>query len=284
MGNNGETMQTFTNNLKTVLLLGGLTGLLVAIGGALGQNYILPFLIIGVLMNLGVWFFSDKIAIASMRGQEVDDSTDLYRLVDQLRRQAGLPMPRVYVCPHEAPNAFATGRSPKHAAVAVTQGAMRLLSRDELAGVIGHELAHVRNRDTLTAAVAATVAGALASIAQFAMFFGGGRREGGNPIVAILTIILAPIAAVLIQAAISRSREFVADAQGASIAGSPRGLISALQKLDAYGRRIPLHNPNPAMNNMFIVEPLSALGGGIGGLFATHPATEKRIAALSRLM
>jgi heat shock protein HtpX len=277
-------MQTFINNFKTVLLLGGLTGLLVAIGGALGQNYILPFLIIGVVMNLGVWFFSDKIAIASMRGREVDDSTDLYRLVDQLRRQAGLPMPRVYICPHEAPNAFATGRSPTHAAVAVTEGAVRLLSRDELAGVIGHELAHVRNRDTLTAAVAATVAGALASIAQFAFFFGGGRREGGNPLLAVLTIILAPIAAALIKAAISRSREFVADAQGSSIAGSPRGLISALRKLDAYGRRVPLHNPNPAMNAMFIVEPLSALGGGMAGLFATHPATEKRIAALSRLM
>jgi heat shock protein HtpX len=277
-------MQTFTNNLKTVLLLGGLTGLLVAIGAALGQNYILPFLILGIAMNLGVWFFSDKIAIASMRGQPVDESTDLYRLVDQLRRQAGLPMPRVYICPHEAPNAFATGRNPRHAAVAVTQGALRLLTRDELAGVIGHELAHVKNRDTLTAAVAASIAGALATIAQFAIFFGGGRREGGNPILTILTIILAPIAAALIQAAISRSREFVADAHGASIAGSPRGLISALQKLDAYGRRIPLHQPNPAMNNMFIVEPLSALGGGIGGLFATHPHTEKRIAALQRLM
>jgi heat shock protein HtpX len=278
-------MQTFTNNLKTVLLLGGLTGLLVAIGGALGQNYILPFLLIGVLMNLGVWFFSDKIAIASMRGQPVAESADLYRLVDQLRRQANLPMPRVYLCPHEAPNAFATGRSPKHAAVAVTQGAMQLLSRDELAGVIGHELAHVKNRDTLTAAVAATIAGALASLAHMALFFGGGnRRDGGNPIVALLTIILAPIAAALIQAAISRSREFVADAQGASIAGSPRGLISALQKLDAYGKRIPLHTPSPAMNNMFIIEPLAAMGRGLGGMFATHPPTERRIQALSRLM
>jgi heat shock protein HtpX len=277
-------MQTLFNNTKTVLLLGGLTGLLVGIGAMLGQQFILPFLIFGIAMNLGVWFFSDKIAIATMRCQPVDESTDLYRLVDELRRRAGLPMPRVYVSPHEAPNAFATGRNPRHAAVAVTQGTLRLLNREELAGVIGHELAHIKNRDTLTSAVAASIAGALASLAHWGFFLGAGRDRGANPFLVILTMILAPIAAALIQAAISRSREFVADAGGASIAGSPRGLISALQKLDAYSRRIPLPNPNPAMNNMFIIEPLAGMGRGMLSMFATHPPTERRIAALSRLI
>src|SRR5262245_27512379 len=217
-------MTPFVNNIKTVLLLGGLTGLLVAIGGLLGHQFIVPFLVMAVLMNAFVWFASDKIAIRAMQGQEVDARTggDLYRIVEELARRAQLPMPRVYICPHEAPNAFATGRSPSHAAVCVTQGALRLLNRDELEGVIGHELAHVKNRDTLTSTIAATVAGALASIAQWGFYLGGGNsREGGHPIAALLALILAPIGAALIKAAISRSREFVADAEGAAIAGSP---------------------------------------------------------------
>lgn len=274
-------MSAFGNNIKTVLLLGALTGLIVAVGGAIGQQFLIPALIIGGLLNLGAWFFSDKIAIASMRGREVDEQSggDLYRMVDELRRRAGLPMPRVYICPHEAPNAFATGRSPSKAAVAVTEGALKLLSRDELEGVIGHELSHVRNYDTLTATVAATVSGVLAMIAQWGFYLGGGRREGSNPLVFILTVIFAALGAALIKAAISRSREFVADAGGASIAGSPHGLVSALRKLDAYAHRIPLEQPNPAMNNLFIIEPMFG-GSTVLKLFATHPPTEARIAAL----
>jgi len=277
-------MNSFVNNIKTVVLLGVLTGLLVGIGGLLGKQFIIPFAIFAVLMNFGAWFFSDKIAIASMRGQEVDARSggDLYRMVDELRQAAGLPMPRVYVCPHEAPNAFATGRNPQHAAVAVTQGALNLLGREELRGVMAHELAHIKNRDTLTSTIAATIAGVLAAVAQWGFFLGAGNREGGNPIAALAAMILAPIGAMIIQATISRSREYVADADGARIAGTPRGLMSALQKLEMVSKRVPLHNPNPAQNNMFIVEPLTG-GRSLMTLFATHPPTEKRVAALARL-
>lgn len=276
----GPSLSAFGNNVKTVFLLGGLTGLLVAVGAALGQQFIVPALVLGIIMNFGAWFFSDKIAIASMQGHEVDSQTggDLYRMVDELRRRAGLPMPRVFICPHEAPNAFATGRSPSHAAVAVTQGALGLLNKDELEGVLAHELAHVKNRDTLTSTIAATVSGVLATVAQWSLYFGGSRREGSNPLVMILTILLGALGAALIKAAISRSREFVADADGAAIAGSPRGLASALTKLDAYSRRIPLVQPNPAMNNLFIIEPM--MGSSLVRMFATHPPTEERIAAL----
>lgn len=280
-------MTAFWNNAKTVLLLGAMTGLFVAVGGALGRDYMIPFLIMGIAMNFGAWFFSDKIAIAAMRGRELDEATggDVYRMVDRLRQRAGLPMPRVYLCPHEAPNAFATGRSPRKAAVAVTQGAVNLLSADELEGVIGHELAHVKNRDTLTSAVAATIAGVLAFIAQWGLFLGVGNRQGGNPLVMFVVIIVAAVGAALLKAAVSRSREFVADAEGARIAGSPDGLINALQKLEAYSKRIPLVQPNPAQNNMFIIEPLA--GGRSANtllhLFATHPPTEQRVAALRRL-
>jgi heat shock protein HtpX len=276
-------MSAFGNNVKTALLLGGLTGLLVAVGAAMGQQFIIPALVIAAIMNFGAWFFSDKIAIATMQGQEVDAQSggDLYRIVDELRRRAGLPMPRVFICPHDAPNAFATGRSPSHASVAVTQGALNLLSRDELEGVLGHELAHVKNRDTLTSTVAATVSGVLAMLAQWGFYLGGGRREGSNPLVALVTVILAAVGAAVIKAAISRSREYVADADGSGIAGTPNGLISALRKLDAYSQRIPLEQPNPAMNNLFIMEPM--MGSSVMRLFASHPPTEDRIAALERL-
>jgi heat shock protein HtpX len=281
-------MQAFVNNVKTVVLLGVLTGLLVGIGALFGRHFILPFFIIAVVMNLGAWFFSDRIAIASMGCKEVDARTggDLYRMVEELARRAQLPMPRVYISPHEAPNAFATGRSPSRAAVCVTQGALQILNREELEGVIGHELTHVKNRDTLTATIAAIVAGAIASVAQWGFLLGGGRgREGGHPLAALFALIFAPIAAFLVQAAVSRSREYVADAGGASLAGSPRGLMSALQRLDAYAKRIPLDSPNPALNNLFIIEPFAGRGMGrsLGNLFATHPPTEKRIAALNRL-
>ncbi len=269
----------FVNNIKTVVLLGGMMGLFVAVGGLLGQQYLIPALLFGGLMNIGAFFFSDKIAIASMRGREVTAETggDLYRMVDELRRRAGLPMPRVYICPHQAPNAFATGRSPSKAAVAVTQGALDLLSYEELEGVMAHELAHVKNRDTLTSCIAATIAGVLAFVAQWGFFLGGGSNR--NPLVFIGVTIIAAVGAALIKAMISRSREFVADADGAAIAGSPRGLVSALQKLEAYSKRIPLQQPNPAQNNLFIIEPM--LGSrGLTNLFATHPPTEKRVAAL----
>lgn len=276
-------MTAFVNNMKTVLLLGGLTGLLVGVGAMLGQQYILPFLIFGLLMNLGVWFFSDRIAVAAMRCREVDEKSggDLYRMVDDLRRRAGLPMPRVYVCPHQAPNAFATGRSPSRSAVAVTEGALKLLSRDELEGVLAHELAHIKNRDTLTTVVAATIAGVLATIAQWGFLLGGGgQQREGNPLIVLVTMIFAAVGAALLKAAISRSREYVADAHGAGIAGTPLGLANALRKLDAYSRRVPLNHANPALNSMFIVEPLA--GNSAISLFASHPPVEKRIAALLR--
>ncbi|MCA9297824.1 MAG: M48 family metalloprotease, partial [Phycisphaerales bacterium] len=187
----------------------------------------------------------------------------------------------VYVCPHAAPNAFATGRSPSKAAVAVTQGALQILDRQELEGVLAHELAHIRNRDTLTSTIAATVAGVLAFIAQWGLLLGVGRREGGNPLVVFATVILAAVGAALIKAAISRSREYVADAEGARIAGSPHGLMSALRKLDAFSQRVPLEHPNPAQNNMFIIEPLAG-SRSLVTLFATHPPTEKRLAALAK--
>ena len=280
-------MTRFVNNVTTAVLLGGLMGLFLVVGSLYGQSGLLIGLIAGGLTNVIAWFFSDKIALAAMRAQEVDASTpgvggELYRLVDELRQRAGMPMPRVCICPQEAPNAFATGRSPSKAAVAVTQGALRLLNEAELRGVIGHELAHIKNRDTLISCIAATVAGVLAFIAQWGWMLGGSRdREGGNPLVSILTIVIAAVGAAVIKAMISRSREYVADHDGAMIAGSPHGLISALQKLEVYAGRIPMQNPNPAQNNLFIIEPLC--GSSMLQLFATHPATEKRIIELRKL-
>lgn len=279
-------MSRFTNNVKTALLMGGLMGLFLLVGSFYGQQGMILALAFGGLANIIAWFFSDRIAIATMRGQEVPADAggvpgELYHLVDELRQSAGLPMPRVYICPQQAPNAFATGRSPSRAAVAVTEGALRVLSLDELRGVIGHELSHVKNRDTLTTAIAATVAGVLAYVAHWGFLLGGGRNRDGNPLLLLVTIIFAPIAAVIIQAMISRSREYVADADGAHIAGGPGGLISALQKLEAYSQRVPMDNPNPAQNSMFIVEPFT--GRSLMNLFATHPPMEKRIAALRRV-
>lgn len=275
-------MIAFKNNLKTAFLLAALFGLIVWVGSYWGAQGMIFAGVIGVFMNFGAWFFSDKIAIAAMRGKEVDERTapDLYHMVRTLSQRAELPMPRVYICPQEAPNAFATGRNPKHAAVAVTMGALRLLDHDELEGVMAHELAHVKNRDTLTSAVAATVAGIFSMMAQFAMFFGGGgnNRESGHPLAALGVVLLGAIGAALIKAMISRSREYVADADGARIAGSPLGLANALRKLETYARGIPMDNPNPAMNNMFIVEPF--MGAALTNLFASHPPTQKRIAAL----
>lgn len=277
-------MTAFMNNVKTVLLLGALFGLVTWVGSFWGREGMILAAFIAVAMNFGAYWFSDTIAIKAMRGQEVDESSapELVAMVAELARRADLPMPRVYVCPQQAPNAFATGRNPRHAAVAVTRGALQLLDRAELEGVMAHELAHVKNRDTLTATIAATVAGLFSMMAQWAMFFGvGGRREGGHPLAGLAVVLLGALGAALIKAMISRSREFVADADGARIAGSPRGLISALAKLDATARRVPLENPNPAMNNLFIVEPF--VGKALTAMFASHPPTEARIAALRRV-
>lgn len=272
------------NNFKTAMLLAALMALFVAAGSFYGTGGMVMGLVFGIITNFGAWFFSDKIAIAAMQGREVTRANggELYTMVEELSRRAQLPMPRVYICPQEAPNAFATGRSPSKAAVAVTQGALQLLSHEEMAGVIGHELAHIKNRDTLTSTIAATVSGVLAFFAQWGFMLGGGNnREGGNPLIGIFAIIIAAVGAALIKAMISRSREFVADHDGAVIAGSPMGLISALQKLEHYGKQIPMNNPNPAQNNLFIIEPLC--GNSLLSMFATHPPTEARVRALMKM-
>jgi len=273
-------MVSFVNNMKTAVLLAALFGLLVWVGSFWGTGGMIVFGAIAVVMNFTAWFASDKIAVAAMRGVEVREGSGaapgLQGLVRDLAKRADLPMPRVYVCPQDAPNAFATGRNPRHAAVAVTQGALRLLDRAELEGVIAHELAHIKNRDTLTSTIAATVAGLFSMLAYWGFLFGG--RRGGNPLALLGVVLLGAVGAALIKAMISRSREFVADADGAKIAGSPHGLVSALQKLEAVARRVPMQNPNPAMNNMFIVEPF--IGKSLTNLFASHPPMEKRVAAL----
>jgi heat shock protein HtpX len=271
------------STLKTTILLATLSGLLLLIGDALGgRGGVMIALIMAAVMNFGSYWFSDKIVLRMYRAQEVGPTHALYRITERLVNRAGLPMPRVYVIPDQSPNAFATGRNPEHAAVAATEGIMRLLTEEELEGVMAHELAHVKHRDILISSVAATIGAAimyLAHMAQFAAMFGGRSddREGSNPFALLLTIILAPMAATLIQAAISRSREFLADAGGADICGNPRALASALMKIEAAAKRIPL-DANPATAHMFIVKPFSA--GGLLSLFSTHPPTEQRVAAL----
>jgi heat shock protein HtpX len=275
------------NGLKTALLLGLLSGLLLAIGQLLGgANGMLIGFILAVVMNFGSYWFSDKLVLRMYRAQEVGPGHRLFGIVERLSRQAMLPMPRVFVIPDPSPNAFATGRNPEHAAVAATEGILQVLSDTELEGVIAHELAHVKHRDILISSVAATIAAAImfaARTAQFAAMFGGyggrgdGRDRGSNPIALLATIILAPIAAMLIQMAISRSREYAADAGGARIAGNPYGLVDALKKIEAVSHRVPL-NANPATAHMFIIKPFSM--PGLMSLFSSHPPTEDRIRAL----
>jgi len=270
-----------SSGLKTALLLGTLSGLLLALGGALaGETGLVMALVIAVGINGFSYWFSDKMVLRMYKAQPVGEDHMLYRMVARLAQRADLPMPKVYIIPDPSPNAFATGRDPKHAAVAATEGILRLLPENELEGVIAHELAHVKNRDILIASVAATLAAALMFIARFAMFFGGGDdrdRRGSNPIVMLATIILAPIAAMLIQMAISRQREFAADAGGADITGTPTGLANALRRLDTASKQIPLH-ADPSTAHMFIVKPFS--GKGIANMFSSHPPMEARIAAL----
>jgi heat shock protein HtpX len=275
------------NGVKTALLLGALSGLLLLIGDLMGgqQGLVLAFAF-AALMNLGSYWFSDKIVLRMYRAQEVDASHPLYQVTERLARQANLPMPKVYVIPDPSPNAFATGRNPEHAAVAATDGIMRALSQPELEGVIAHELAHVKHRDILISSIAATIAAAVMMLARMAMYagmFGGyggqgdGRDRGNNPIALLAMMILAPIAAMLIQMAISRSREFAADAGAARITGNPYALADALKKIDAIARRAPL-DANPATAHMFIIKPFS--GRGLMSLFSTHPPTEARVQAL----
>jgi heat shock protein HtpX len=280
-------MSTMSNVFKTGLLLAVLTALLVLIGGAVGgqQGMIIAFFL-AVAMNFFSYWFSDKVVLAMYQAQPVDEASAprLYSMVRRLVTRAGLPMPRVYLIPTDTPNAFATGRDPAHAVIAVTEGLMRILDEDELEGVLAHELAHVKNRDMLISTIAATLAGAityLAHMAQWAAMFGGRGHseddEGTNPIAAIVMAILAPIAAMLIQMAVSRSREYQADATGARIAGKTWGLSKALEKLQMAQQVIPMH-ANPATAHLFIVNPLS--GRSFATLFSTHPPLEERIERL----
>lgn len=273
------------NLLKTAVLMAAITALFMAIGAMLGgrAGMMLAFAA-AIAMNFFSYWFSDKLVLRMYRAQEVDESSapQFYRMVRELAQRAQLPMPRVYLIEEDAPNAFATGRSPQHAAVAATTGILRVLSERELRGVMAHELAHVKHRDILISTISATMAGAIGLLANFAMVFGGRDGEGRpvNPIVGLLVAFLAPIAAGLIQMAISRAREFEADRGGAEISGDPQALASALQKIHRYAQGIPLQaaERNPATAQMMIMNPLS--GGGLRGLFSTHPSTEERVARL----
>lgn len=275
------------NTFKTALLLTVLTLLFLLIGDAVGgKNGMMMAFAFAVLMNFGAYWFSDKIVLRMYGAQEVSeaDAPQLHGVVRRLSLSAGLPMPKVYIIPTDSPNAFATGRNPEHAAVAVTEGILRMLSSDELEGVLAHELAHVRNRDILVSTIAATLAGAvmmLARFAQFAAIFGGAGRdrddEGGGVLGMLFLAIVAPIGAMLVQMAVSRSREFMADERGAKICGKPLSLARALEKISGINREVPMH-ASPATAHMFIVSPLT--GGGLLSLFSTHPPVEKRVERL----
>jgi heat shock protein HtpX len=275
-----------SNIFKTAMLLAVLTAMLVLLGGALGgrQGMLIAFFF-ALVMNFASYWWSDRIVLAMYSAQPVGEAEapELYGVVRRLATKAGIPMPKLYVIPSEQPNAFATGRNPAHAAVAVTEGIMRILDLEELEGVLAHELSHVTNRDVLISTIAATLAGAityLAHMAQWAAFFGGGRSnddDGPSPVAMIMMAILAPIAALLVQLAVSRAREFQADASGARLAGRPWPLAKALEKLDVAARAVPM-DANPSTAHLFIVNPLS--GRSLMRLFSTHPSTEERIARL----
>ena len=276
------------NLMKTAILMAAITALFMAVGQALGgQQGMILALLVAVGMNFFSYWFSDKMVLKMYNAREVDENTapGLYRMVRELAQRADLPMPRVYLIDEEAPNAFATGRNPQHAAVAATTGIMRVLSERELRGVMAHELAHVKHRDILISTVSATMAGAISMLANFAMMFGSRDSQGrpSNPVATIAIMILAPLAASLIQMAISRAREFEADRGGAEISGDPRALASALDKINRYARGIPMEaaQRHPETAQMMIVNPLS--GGGLRGLFSTHPATQERVDRLLEL-
>ena len=271
------------NWFKTALLMAAIVALFGAVGALIGgaQGMFLA-LVLGGAMNFMAYWFSDKMVLSMYNAQQVDETSapQFYGIVRELATRAGLPMPRVYLIDEAQPNAFATGRNPEHAAVAATTGTLRLLTARELRGVVAHELAHVRHRDILLSTISATAAGAISSLAQFGLFFGGRDSERQNPVLSILVMILAPIAAMLIQFAISRAREFEADRGGAEISGDPDALADALVKIERYAKGLPMETAeaNPATAQMMIVNPLS--GSGVAGLFSTHPPTEERVARL----
>ncbi len=273
------------NLMKTAILMAAITALFMAIGSLLGgQQGMMLALIVALGMNFFSYWFSDKMVLKMYNAQEVDETSapQFYATVRELAQRAQLPMPRVYLIQEDAPNAFATGRNPEHAAVAATTGILQVLSDRELRGVMAHELAHVKHRDILISTVSATMAGAISMLANFAMFFGGRNQEGrpANPIVGILVMLLAPLAASLIQMAISRAREFEADRGGAEISGDPQALASALQKIQRYAQGVPMQaaERHPETAQMMIMNPLSA--GGLRGLFSTHPPTQERVECL----
>lgn len=275
------------NNLKVFMLMAGLTALLVALGGTFaGQSGMTMMLLFAGAMNFFMYFASSSMVLRMYGARVVtaEQAPELYAMVDRLRQRAGLPMPVVAIAPHAQPNAFATGRNPANAVVCVTEGILRVVSPEELEGVLAHELAHVKNRDMLLGTIAATMAGAISYMAQAAMFFGGvGDRRNRNPLAELLAFIVAPIGAMLIQFAISRQREFKADAVGSQISGRPLALASALTKLDAAAHRIPM-NVAPAAASIALVNPLAAMRGrSLMTLFSTHPPTEKRVAALQAM-
>jgi heat shock protein HtpX len=274
-----------TSTLKTAILLAFLSGLLIVLGGAFGGRSGLIFaFFIAVVMNVGSYWFSDKIVLRMYHAQEVGPGHPLHRMTARLAEKAGLPMPKVYVIPDMSPNAFATGRNPQHAAVAATEGILRILPEPELEGVIAHELAHVKHRDILISTVAATIGAAITMMAHMAMFMPVGSRDdrgGPNPLVLLAMALLAPLAATIIQLAISRQREFAADRGGAEIAGSPMGLASALRRIESAVKQIPM-DANPATAHMFIMSPFAG-GGGMAKLFMSHPPTEERVRALMAL-
>jgi heat shock protein HtpX len=277
------------NWMKTAMLMAGITALFVMAGGALGgQQGMLLALGFALISNFFAYWFSDRMVLRMYNAQQVDETSapQFYRMVRELAERAGLPMPKVYLIDEPAPNAFATGRNPEHAAVAATTGILRTLSERELRGVMAHELAHVKHRDILISTVSATMAGAISALANFAMMFGGRGADGrpSNPIAGIAVAILAPFAAMLIQMAISRAREFEADRLGAEIAGDPQGLASALDKIHRHAQAIPLPaaERHPETAQMMIMNPLS--GGGLRGLFSTHPSTEERVDRLMRML
>ena len=278
-----EWYPVMTNMIRTTVLLAGLTGILLVIGGLVGgRSGIFVALIFSLVLNFGTYWYSDKLVLKMYNAREVtpSEAPDLYSMTQMLAQNAGLPMPRLFIVDTPMPNAFATGRDPKHAAVAVTTGIMKILNRNELEGVVAHELAHIKNRDTLISTIAATIAGVitfLASMAQWSLIFGGSDDDGGNPLGILAMAFLAPIAATIIQLAISRGREFGADAGGARISGSPQSLASALGKLDSANGAVRT-GVNPSTAHMFIVNPLK--GSTIASLFRTHPNTEERISRL----
>ncbi|MGO8969227.1 MAG: zinc metalloprotease HtpX [Myxococcaceae bacterium] len=271
-----------SNQLKTILLLGALSALLIAIGGAIGPDFLGYAVVTAAVLNLGAYFFSDRLVLAAQRAHEVtaEQAPELHAIVEELSQRAGMPKPRVYVIPQQQPNAFATGRSPKHGVVAVTEGILQLLDARELRGVLAHELSHVRNRDVLISSIAAVVAAAVTYVARVAGFFGGSRRDGqgSNALQSLLLLLVAPVAATLIQFGLSRSREFEADHSGAELSEDPEALARALEKLDAGSRALPAQ-VEPAMASLFIVNPFGAVRN-VARLFSTHPPTEERVRRL----